>query len=256
MSAPTEQKIRAVGHLRCTNCRAKLHVREHGGGRRQRWCSDACRMAYGRRKKPTLFNGCRPRAERGLDAYFTPPEAVRALMRIENLPLSIADPCCGNGAILNVLREAGHIVHGADIRDYGWPHTVVRDYLAEPIIMHDVGIVSNPPYMLALEFLQKAIADGAAYHAWLLRSNFLESNGRLPFFASHPPSRIWISSRRLPVMHREGGTGPRTGSNACMAWFVWMRARKNASSAGSIGEMGRRNDQPSRTSRTTAHVDH
>ena len=177
MTPPTEHKIRWVGPLKCANCKAKLQLREHGGGRPQRWCSDKCRMAYARRKKWTLINSCRPKVERGLDAYFTPPEAVKALMHIERLPLSIADPCCGNGAILDVLKEAGHVVFGTDIVNYGWPHTVIRDYLAAPIIMGDVAIVSNPPYRLAEKFVRKA--DGCQYHAWLLRLNFLESIRRV-----------------------------------------------------------------------------
>jgi len=33
--------------------------------------------------------------------------------------------------------------------------------------------------------------------------------------------RVWISSRRLPMMHRHGWQGPRASSNTCFAWFVW-----------------------------------
>ena len=145
-------------------------------------------------------------------------------MRIERLPKSIADPACGNGAILDVLRdEGGHIVHGCDIRDYGWPHTVIRDYLEpEPIFMGDLGIVTNPPYRLAEAFIRKAISDGARYHAWLLRTNFLESIGRFEFFQKHPPSKVWISSRRLPMMHHADYDGPKCdSSNQAFAWFFW-----------------------------------
>jgi hypothetical protein len=96
-----------------------------------------------------------------LDAYPTPPEATRALLAVERLPKSIADPACGTWAILNVLKAEGHIVHGSDIVDYGAPYTVIRDYLADPIEMNGVGIVTNPPYRLALEFVRKALGDGA-----------------------------------------------------------------------------------------------
>jgi hypothetical protein len=84
-----------------------------------------------------------------------------ALMAIENLPKSVADPCCGNGAILDILRdEGGHIVFGADIHNYGWPHMVRRDYLAEPVMTNGTAIVSNPPYQLALEFFDWREAAG------------------------------------------------------------------------------------------------
>jgi hypothetical protein len=107
------------------------------------------------------------------DAYMTPPEAVRALMHFERLPASIVDPCCGDGRLLETLRFGGHIVYGSDIFDYGWPHMVERDYLAAPMHMVEgLGIVTNPPFRLAEQFVRKAISDGASYHAWLLRRTF------------------------------------------------------------------------------------
>lgn len=175
----------------------------------------------------TVQVNCRaPTADQPLDAYWTPPEATRALLTLERLPRSIADPCCGSGAILDVLEEAGHIVHGADIVDYGWRPgcTVIRDYLAAPIFMGDVGIVTNPPFRRAEAFIRKAIADGCRYHAWLLGTNFLESVGRLPFWREYPFSRLWVSSRRI-TMHRYGYEGPQTSGNQCFAWFVWDDSR-------------------------------
>ena len=38
----------------------------------------------------------------------------------------------------------------------------------------------------------------------MLRTNFVESVSRLPFFRCSPPTRMWVSSRRLPMMHRFG----------------------------------------------------
>jgi hypothetical protein len=167
------------------------------------------------------INARHPTADHSLDAYWTPPEATKALMAIERLPKAIADPCCGTGAILDVLTNARHSTFGADIVDYGWPYTVIRDYLAEPVMMNDTGIVTNPPFRLAEAFIRKAIADDCKFHAWLMRTNFLESVARLKLWRDHPPSRIWISSRRLPMMHRFGWEGPRASSNVSYAWFVW-----------------------------------
>lgn len=94
------------------------------------------------------------------------------------------------------------------------------DYLSAPPPPGTEGIVTNPPYRLAVEFAHKALGE-VGYLALLLRTNFLESTTRLPFFQVHPPARVWISSRRLPMMHRHGWTGPRAPSNTCFAWFVW-----------------------------------
>jgi hypothetical protein len=125
-------------------------------------------------------------ADRGLDAYWTPPEATTALLKIESVPRSVADPACGSGAILDVLRAAGHIVRGADIVDYGWPHTVVRDYLAGTVAMNGVAIVTNPPYRLAQRFIEKALGDGTRFAAFLLRLNFPEIHAPEGIFRDAP----------------------------------------------------------------------
>jgi hypothetical protein len=62
-------------------------------------------------------------AERGLDLYETPPVAVEALLRYEKLPHQIWEPAAGRGAIVRVLRNAGHAVIASDVHDYGFPCT-------------------------------------------------------------------------------------------------------------------------------------
>src|SRR5262249_47355316 len=74
-----------------------------------------------------------------------------------------------------------------------------------------VGIVSNPPFTLAEQFVRRAIA-AAPYSAWLLRLNWLEGCARKRLFDEFPPARIRVSSRRLPF-HRLGYTGPKAASN-------------------------------------------
>ena len=59
-------------------------------------------------------------AERGLDAYFSPPEATAALLAIEHgrLPRHLWEPAAGNGAIVRPLRAAGFDVVASDLVDY------------------------------------------------------------------------------------------------------------------------------------------
>jgi hypothetical protein len=162
-------------------------------------------------------------AVRGLDAYFSPPEAVRSLLRIEadHLPRCIWEPAAGDGAIVRPLQHAGYTVLASDIADYGLDRCEKGvDYLRATRPPGVQGIVTNPPYKLAMCFAEKAIAE-VQYVAFLLRTNFLESTARLTFFRKRPPARIWISSRRLPMMHRYGLRGPRAPSNTCFAWFIW-----------------------------------
>jgi len=161
--------------------------------------------------------------DRGVDAYFSPPEAALSLLHIEgkHLPKCIWEPAAGDGAIARPLRAAGFTVIATDLIDYGMDGCQSGlDYLTAPPLTKAHGIVTNPPYKLAMKFAEKALSE-TFYLALLLRTNFLESTERLPFFRQHPPARIWISSRRLPMMHRHGWQGPRAPSNTCFAWFVW-----------------------------------
>ena len=162
-------------------------------------------------------------ADRGLDAYFSPPEAVASLLYIEAqyLPKYIWEPAAGDGAIVRPLQDAGFTVIASDIVDYGLDGCKVGvDYLTAKPFCEVEGIITNPPYKLAVQFAEKALKE-TSYLALLLRTNFLESTARLTFFRKHQPARIWISSRRLPMMHRYGWKGPRAPSNTCFAWFVW-----------------------------------
>jgi hypothetical protein len=161
--------------------------------------------------------------DRGLDAYFSPPEAVWSLLAIEaaHLPRRLWEPAAGDGAIVKPLREAGYDVAASDVAEYGLDGCESGvDYLRAQVRPGIEGVVTNPPYRLAMAFAEKALAE-VPYLALLLRTNFLESTARLPFFRRHRPARIWISSRRLPMMHRHGWQGPRAPSNTCFAWFVW-----------------------------------
>ena len=117
------------------------------------------------------------------------------------------------------LWAAGHHVVASDIADYGGGYQLA-DYLKTAAPAGVGGIVTNPPYRFAVEFAQKALTE-VGYVALLPRTNFLESTSRLPFFRAQPPARIWISSRRLPMMHRHGWSGPQAPRNTCHAWFVW-----------------------------------
>jgi hypothetical protein len=168
-----------------------------------------------------------------LDSYQSPPEAVRALIRIEreHIPHTLWEYGAGIGNIVTALRQAGYVCHASDIYDYGFPGCKIEDYATATPPIGVAGIITNPPFNRALEFLQKSIGE-VPYVAYLLRTNFLESTRRLPFFRATPPARVWISSRRLPMMHRHGWTGKQAASNVCYAWFIWQAGSAD------IGKLG------------------
>jgi hypothetical protein len=111
----------------------------------------------------TLDHSCpaqrHPLADRGLDLYETPPEAVRALLPVEPLPHHIWEPAAGRGAIVKVLRAAGHEVLASDIADYGDPtHFANRDFLTETKLPAGVEcILTNPPFRAVERFTAHAL---------------------------------------------------------------------------------------------------
>ncbi|UXN70923.1 hypothetical protein N8A98_06970 [Devosia neptuniae] len=168
--------------------------------------------------------GSHSHADRGDDFYPTPPEAVASLLAIERkwLPGGIVwEPACGDGAIVLPLRAAGFRVRADDLVDRGCPDSCVADFLKQKETPpHITSVITNPPFRLAREFVDTAL-EHAPYVAMLLRLAFLEGGARKPWFQSGSLARVHVSSRRLPMMHRAGWTGPKAGSAVCHAWFVW-----------------------------------
>jgi hypothetical protein len=76
-----------------------------------------------------------PLSDRGHDLYETPAEATHALLKAEKLPQNLWEPACGPGAIVRVLREAGHQALATDLVDYdsldqdhgGWDFLLERN---------------------------------------------------------------------------------------------------------------------------------
>lgn len=162
-----------------------------------------------------------PLRERKDDFHRTPVEAVRSLLAIEKLPLWIWEPACGDGAIVTPLRNAGHLVTASDLVDRGCPDSKAGvDFLllrAEPPAL-PYAIVTNPPYKLATAFVDRALTYSPLV-VMLLPLGFLAGQER--HSKRHWLARVHVSSRRLPMMHRDGWMGPVATSTVDHAWFVF-----------------------------------
>jgi|SRR6478752_730001 hypothetical protein len=164
-------------------------------------------------------------SERGDDLYETPPVAVAALLKRETLPPVVWEPACGPGAIVSVVRAAGHTVIATDLNDWGCPDSQPRrDFLFEQRAPDGCEcILTNPPYKLAQEFVLKA-RELVPKVVMLLRLVFLESERRRNILESGDLARVYVFRNRLPMMHRYGWSGPRASSATAYAWYVWDRA--------------------------------
>jgi hypothetical protein len=181
----------------------------------------------GKRKKMRIQSRHKTE-EHELDAYFTCPEAIEALIRVEGdrMPRRIWEPAAGGGAIVLPLRASGRVVMASDIHDYGLlPDCRIMDYLSAPSMPKGwvEGVVTNPPFRWSQDFAERALSE-VGYVAFLARTNFLmDSEERGRWLDQHEPSRTYYLLPRLPPMHREGWTGKRVTSNTPFAWVVWQR---------------------------------
>ena len=141
--------------------------------------------------------------ERRDDLYQTPPEAVTALLRAENLPMRIWEPACGPGSIVRVLRASGRDVFASDLVNYESPDQDVAgwDFMMEKRMPADTqAIVTNPPYKLAGQFATHAL-HLCPKVVMLLRLAFLESEGRSSILDGGYLARVLVFRDRLPMMH-------------------------------------------------------
>jgi hypothetical protein len=161
---------------------------------------------------------------RGGDVYMTPPVAVEALLKNHPIPHRLWEPCCGSGNIVNVLRAAGHEVLASDLNDYGDPtHFYGRDFLMEHKAPDGCeAIITNPPFMLAHEFVQHALTLVPKVYM-LLRLAFIESERRCDILDDGRLQCVYVFRKRLPMMHRKDWVGRKANSGMAFAWFCWNR---------------------------------
>lgn len=154
---------------------------------------------------------------RAFDYYPTPPEYTRALMQRLAWPndLLVAEPCAADGQIERVVREAGFRVITADIVEKWDTDHPGLDYMsrrATDVFAAIDAVITNPPYVLASEFLRKSL-ELCPRVAMFLRMSFLEGCGDR-FDLLDQLARVYIADRP----NFTGGTG---SDMAPCAWFIW-----------------------------------
>lgn len=162
-----------------------------------------------------------------LDDFPTPPWATRALcewlVRNEHIPpgeFSCREPAANRGHMVKPLSEYFATVDASDIHDYG-AGFAVRDYLfPAPLEVVDFTI-TNPPFRLAEQFVERASATSSCGFAMIVRAAFLEGQGRFErLFSRNPPSFVLQFTERV-VMHK-GRLAPEGSTATAYAWLVWL----------------------------------
>jgi hypothetical protein len=162
------------------------------------------------------------------DYYPTPPWATRAFCEFLNGALgvstgicSVDEPACGAGDMANTLAEYFGQVRASDIVDRGYGER--RDYLWPSDLPQVDWTITNPPFKLALQFIETALKRSRFGVAMLVRSAFLESETRYTrLFSKHPPAAVVQYVERV-VMHQ--GRLVKDGTTAtAYCWVVWTHS--------------------------------
>ena len=162
--------------------------------------------------------------DRGADFYETPAEATLALLKYESLMGRIWEPCAGRGAIARLLIQAGHDVVCHDLNAWSGADEGIEtpiDFLLEQQAPQGCRtIVTNPPYNILNPFLRHSLqlVDTVIVLLPLMRQ---EGSTRSDLIDYHL-KRVWAFRERLPMMHREGWEGKKTGIGGVpFGWFVF-----------------------------------
>lgn len=167
------------------------------------------------------------------DYYATNPKAVRMLLeKYDIFGHTILEPCVGEGHISNAINEFyknKREIIGVDLVDRGYPNTIVTDFLNWDTKNKYDAIVTNPPYSLAMEFVEKGMSllkdDGQM--AMFLKIQFLEGQKREQLFEKYPPKYIYVFRNRMATWNNGQELDPNTNkkwaTTMCHAWFVWEK---------------------------------
>lgn len=154
--------------------------------------------------------------------YVEPPWAVDALLAVERPFIGpVMDPCCGGcNIVLQVMRHGGVAVYGSDIVERCGMQAYTMPFAESLPRCSPVSVISNPPYGVASEFIDCALAHTRDRVCVLLRLAFLESIKRREWFKTVPLARVWVSSKRMS-MPPGGSDVPAKGGAIAYAWFVF-----------------------------------
>jgi hypothetical protein len=156
------------------------------------------------------------------DFYATDPEAIVHLLGLEKFSNKIWEPACGKGHLSHFMELKGYEVRSTDLIDRGYGQGGI-DFLAvnEP---WNGDIITNPPYILASEFIIKAmqlIPNGNKI-AMFLKLQFLEGKERKKLFKQYPPKVVYVSSSRINCA-KNGEFEKSSSSAIAYGWFLWEK---------------------------------
>lgn len=170
----------------------------------------------------------RSRAEH--DFYATPFEATRAILDCEQLVGSILEPAAGQGHISKVLHDyyPNSKIVSTDLiqREDKFGCSIVGgvDFLTTTYAAQYNNIITNPPFSLAKEFIEKALTVATDKVIMFAKIQLLEGVSRKEMLMNSPLKRVYVFSKRVSPLNNgldHDEKGKPWATTMCFAWFVW-----------------------------------
>lgn len=186
----------------------------------------------------------RVEAHDSLDYFPTPPWATRALCEwlAERDPIkhqTVWEPACGEGHMVRPLREYFADVLPTDVQAYAQVHGgghALEDFTVPKDHVPVDWVITNPPFALAEQFIDRARLVARVGFAMLVRTSFLEGGDRYRHLFRHfnPDFVLQFSERVLMLkgrLIRTGAIDPfsdppgkKASTATSFCWLVWYRA--------------------------------
>ena len=151
------------------------------------------------------------------DFYETPYTLTRKFLDVEyfNKNSTVCEPACGGGAITRVLKEH-------------WEDDKVTAYDQETNFLWETGeydyIITNPPFSIAFEFIQRAKLVAKSKFAFLLPLSYLHGKKRFDEIYSdrtYGLEKVYVFTR-YPMLGEElRDDGKYNTGMMVYAWYVW-----------------------------------
>ena len=183
----------------------------------------------------TAVKQSRSLSRASLDYFPTAPWAMRTLLHELLIPLGLdlgrkraRDPAAGGGHLRGPLAEVFGAVDHSDVADWGIAPPI-RDFLFETVetlaadgIERPDWIITNPPFMAAPLFFQRAMAIATEGVAFFCRLGWIAGQDRHDsIYRPQPVTYFCPFAERVALI--EGAWDPEASSATDYAWFVWIK---------------------------------
>lgn len=167
-----------------------------------------------------------------LDDFPTPPWATRALCEYL-LPGKLdecLEPAAGRGYMAATLEEYFTRVAAHDIEDYSYislKHRACIDFLNHPWHAGTYDwVITNPPFKLGEQFINKALPIARRGVAMLTRLMFIDTIGRHNrLWTVNPPTTVAQFAERVPMV--EGRVDEKASTATAYCWLIWDKESTN-----------------------------